>query len=497
MIERGSTVMMQAWAEYSALFIELARRLKRERNCRIHLYVSIDRDVEHYSGIDGGELFASVTHASSAMEHCFETLPPRETIEVEARANEKCLGVTYNSLALANRHLGRGFALGGFHFPRSRLSENANYAAMLHGFNREIAFWRREVESKKPSLMIGGGKICATVVRHMGVTQRWLGLSRYKNYHFWAMNELYESPAFERAYRGIRTAQAVEIEAPYKGHMDLRETFVIQTGFARTLLRAGYMLAQRTSWKLRGLQKGRNYYMRDEIAYVFRRRRQMLATTGRHGASLNVLAGRRFIYFPLHVEPEAALQGISPEYFYQLSCIAALARDLPAGVLLAVKDTYASMGVRPDNFYDQIRAFKNVVLLDTMTFGLEVIRKAELVATITGTAGMEAAVMGKPVLSFGHHNIYNFLPHVRLIKDESELKPALDEMLDEKFDRVAAKQAGSRFITAIVQESFDLGSFDLRRRHNIEPEACERAWQALQASLASQAVPISLEKAAV
>ena len=92
--------------------------------------------------------------------------------------------------------------------------------------------------------------------------------------------------------------------------------------------------------------------------------------------------------------------------------------------MLAVKDTYAAVGVRPDNFYDQIRAFKNVVLLDTMILG-HVIRQAELVATITGTAGFEAAVMGKPVISFGHHNIYNFLPHVRLITDERDLKPAL------------------------------------------------------------------------
>ena len=198
---------------------------------------------------------------------------------------------------------------------------------------------------------------------------------------------------------------------------------------------------------------------------------------------LESLTGLRFIFFPLHAEPEAALQGMSPEYFYQLSCIAALARDLPAGIMLAVKDTYAAVGVRPDNFYDQIRAFKNVVLLDTMILGPDVIQQAELVATITGTAGFEAAVMGKPVISFGHHNIYNFLPHVRLITDERDLKPALVQLLDPAFDHNAAQRSGARFIAAIVQESFDLGSFDLRRRQEIAADAGQIACHALLSSL--------------
>lgn len=484
MLTRSDTVMMQAWNEYSALFIDTARCLKNDYGYKIHLYVSIDRDVVHYSRVDDGRLFESITLASEILVRCLEPKPPREEILAEARANEIWLDKLYNEFAVANRHLGRGYALGGFYFPRSRLSERADYWAMLHGFNREISFWRSEIEKKKPALAIHFRKYGAVVARKMGVEQRWLALSRYKNLHYWAINEYYESPAFERAFRQIKEAPQVEIRRPYNAHMDLREQFQKDRGLLRVCIRAVYTIIQRVVWKLRGFQKGRNYYLNDHIAWIFRRWHQLAQTTGKKATPLGKLAGQRFIFFPLHVEPEAALQGMSPEYFYQLSCIAALSRDLPAGILLAVKETYAAVGVRPDNFYDQIRAFKNVVLLDTMVLGPDVIREAELVATITGTAGLEAATMGKPVISFGHHNIYNFLPHVRFISNERDLKPALAEFLSEKFDHAAARRSGACFIAAVVRESFDLGSFDLRRREEATPGAGKIACQALLSSLA-------------
>ncbi len=492
MLERGSSIMVQSWSEYGALFIGTMRRLKEDYGCRIHLYVGIDRDVVHYSRVDDGRLFDSVTLAGELLAHCLGPQPPRAEVLAEARANEEWLGLSYNEFAVGNRHLGRGFALGGFYFPRSRLSEQTDYWAMLHGFNTEIAFWRREFEQKKPALAIHIRKYGAVVGRKLGIPQRFLALSRYKNFHYWAINEFYESPAFERAYNRIVSAPPVEKLVPYKANMDLREAFNKQGSLFQVCLRAVFTAAQRVVWKLRGYQKGRNYYLNDQLALMFRRRRQLRQTTGRRAAQLQSLAGQRFIFFPLHAEPEAALQGMSPEYFYQLSCIAALARDLPAGALLAVKETYAAVGVRPDNFYDQIRAFKNVVLLDTMIPGPDVIRQAELVATITGTAGFEAAVMGKPVISFGHHNIYNFLPHVRLITDERDLKPALAKLLSGKFDREAGQQSGARFIAAIVQESFDLVSFDLRRRQEISSDAGEIACRALIASLTS--VPSAIAK---
>ena len=204
---------------------------------------------------------------------------------------------------------------------------------------------------------------------------------------------------------------------------------------------------------------------------------------------LAALEGRKFVFYPLHTEPETALQRSSPEYFFQLGAIASLARDLPADHVLAVKETYENHGRRPDNFYEQILAFKNVVMLDMLELGLEVVKKARAVATITGTAGMEAAVMGVPVIAFGRHNPYNVLPHVRAIAREEDLKPVLDAVLSDTFDRHAAALDGARFLKALKASSFDLRSLDLVKQNAPEPEAVEDAYRALVASVATVPEP--------
>ena len=483
MMHRGATVLMQVLTEYSGLFVELARCFKDNLDCRVHLYVAVDRDVRHYRAIDDGKLFESVTIATQLMEGSRAPVSSHEDALATAHANEAWLGLTYNELCVANRHLGRGFALGGFHFPRSRMSDETDYWGLLHGQNREIEFWRREIETKRPALAINLNKGGSVVARRLGVPLRWLAISRYKNFHYWAFNEFYESPRLRRAYERTPAAEKVEIAEPYDAHMQLRAVFQRETSLQRTLAIAGRMIAQRTYWRLRGYQKGKNYYLRSELASILRRRRDLIRTTGRHAAGLDALKGKRYVFFPLHTEPETALQGLSPEYFYQLSCIAAIARDLPAGVLLAVKDTYFSLGFRPGDFYDQVREFKNVVLLDTMILGPAVIRGTEAVVTITGTGGFEAAVQGKPVVLFGRHNIYDFLPHVRVIRDEAELKPTLAAFLSKEFDSRQAQREGARFLTALLSESFDLGNFSTLNRRSVSQAAADAAFRSMLQSL--------------
>ena len=171
-------------------------------------------------------------------------------------------------------------------------------------------------------------------------------------------------------------------------------------------------------------KKAKGYYLGENLRYFARmyrdwRRLGRLATT-----RLADLDKTPFVFYPLHLEPEMALQGLSPEYFYQLSLIAAVSRDLPAGVLLAVKEAFGAVGRRPADFYGQIAEFKNVVMLHPLELGVDCVRRAAAVVTICGTAGFEAAVMGRPVVAFGRHNVYNFLPHVTPVTDEARLQGA-------------------------------------------------------------------------
>ena len=79
---------------------------------------------------------------------------------------------------------------------------------------------------------------------------------------------------------------------------------------------------------------------------------------------------------------------------------------------------------------------------------------------ITGSTGFEAAVMGKPVISFGRHNGYNMLPHVFHVTDLANTSEVIERIFDGGVDQAQARQAGVRYLQAVVDTSFDLGAYD-------------------------------------
>lgn len=110
----------------------------------------------------------------------------------------------------------------------------------------------------------------------------------------------------------------------------------------------------------------------------------------------------KFVYVPLHNQPEMSTQSLGGLFRDQLLLVEALARALPPDWKIYVKDnprqgTYA----RGPMFFHRLTRIKGVQLvpLDTSTYELST--KAQLTATVCGTAGWEALRKGKPVLVFG------------------------------------------------------------------------------------------------
>lgn len=486
MPERGSTVFLCAHSQYRGVFMGLAERLKSDLGATIHLYTVTAQESAYYARTYA-DLFASITVSGALYSRCRETVADEAATIAEARRNEVELGVTINELAVSDRHLGRGFALGGFRHPRSRISEETSYLQMLNGFNAEIEFWRREIEEKRPDLLVQPGKVACLLARRGNIGVRLLAGSRYRNYYYWAVNEFFENPPIEEAYHKAQPSRELGLEAPYEAHLRFRARFRKEASFLRSMKAMSLIVLRHLYWRLRSYEKARSYYLGEEIAYFWRRFREIAQLTGGKHQYLKDLAGKKFVFFPLATEPETALQLLSPEYFFQLSAIASIARDLPAGVVLAVKEHYAAVGRRPADFYAQISELKNVRIINMAELGIEVTKQADVVVTISGTSGFEAAAMGKPVISFGHHNIYNFLPHVMVVTDPAQLSRYLRQALSADFDAKKAAIDGRRFLQAIVDVSFDLGDFSPTNPDKVSDRAVDAAYHALLRALGDRA----------
>ncbi len=123
------------------------------------------------------------------------------------------------------------------------------------------------------------------------------------------------------------------------------------------------------------------------------------------------VAGEKYVIYPIHFQPEATTLVQAPMYLDQAALIQDIARSLPIGHRLYVKEHVSNRGRRPMSFYDTLKAIPSVRLIGPDADTWSLIQNASAIAVITGTMGWEGVLFGKPVITFG--NVFmNVLPHV-------------------------------------------------------------------------------------
>ena len=90
---------------------------------------------------------------------------------------------------------------------------------------------------------------------------------------------------------------------------------------------------------------------------------------------------------------------------------------------------------------------------------MKLIDKCIAVASITGTAAFEAVYLNKPVLSFGKHQVINFLSTVFYCSNFEETQNGMNRILSGINLRVLNKNK-LHLIKSIFDNSFDLPDID-------------------------------------
>lgn len=117
----------------------------------------------------------------------------------------------------------------------------------------------------------------------------------------------------------------------------------------------------------------------------------------------------KYVFFPLHYEPERTSNPDGGAWNNQYHALARLRQLLPDDVAIVVKEHPSQLGSvlqgfrgRSRLFYDAISAIEHTVLAKIDIPSWKIQQSALFTCTITGTAALEAAIAGKPVLLMGH-----------------------------------------------------------------------------------------------
>jgi len=117
--------------------------------------------------------------------------------------------------------------------------------------------------------------------------------------------------------------------------------------------------------------------------------------------SKNINGGERFFFFPLHFPRESQLTIRAPHCQNQEAIVAMVARSLPTGYRLYVKEHPNHIGEIPRRVIKQISRMKGVVLLHPRTHSHELIQNSSGTVVINSTVGFESILYQKPVVVLG------------------------------------------------------------------------------------------------
>ncbi|MDE2590916.1 MAG: hypothetical protein KGL95_14770, partial [Patescibacteria group bacterium] len=160
----------------------------------------------------------------------------------------------------------------------------------------------------------------------------------------------------------------------------------------------------------------------------------------------------QFVFFPIHFEPERAISIASPFYTNQIEVITQIAKSLPVGFLLYVKEhpVQKVTGWKDISFYKKILELSNVRLIHHSVSSEELLKKCSLVVTIAGTVGIEASFFGKPsiVLTDTQYSCLSFIHRLQKIED---LPVAIKKAIGAKVDIVEL----NKFVKFVFDNSFE------------------------------------------
>ena len=167
---------------------------------------------------------------------------------------------------------------------------------------------------------------------------------------------------------------------------------------------------------------------------------------------------QKFIYFPLHLEPERTMLIPTPFYSNQLEIITNIAKSLPIDFQLIVKEhpMQKIYGWRDISYYKKILSLPNVEMIHPSLSQTPILENCKMVIVITGTTGLEAALYKKPSIVFGD-TIYDSLPSVQRITNLEKLPVVIKETLNKEVNLEDVNE----FMYLLDTNTFDFPSANL------------------------------------
>jgi hypothetical protein len=399
-------------------------------------------------------------------------LPDAAEIARQAQDVQSRLNINLLDVLRTDRHLGIDFVTGA-RFMRSKFGLSHNHSQNLDILLRLFSLFEELLLKYQPiGIMAWPGSIgpasLVALAEGMGIPMRALTLSRYGKAFHWMADQSAMPFGFHEAYERhvsivMADAEIDRDESPVETPPPLRAKVAIgqfaTNASVRYLIRTfyRYMRIQAGNYVHRRKKTYGNYLLLDWSRQLFERWRWRRRALRERPIMETLSPDLPFVFFPFHIEPESTMMVEAQMCDNQLTLLDWLAKAVPAGWYVIVKEHPGATAPRPAGFWQRVRRYPNVIIAATLENAESIAPRAKTVACITSSIGVQCALAGRPVITFHPKFIGLCMPHVLLATSYEATKAGLRAIQEDSLpDRATRLHAARSFMSALEECAFPI-----------------------------------------
>jgi hypothetical protein len=376
----------------------------------------------------------------------------------EAKLYERKYNFKFNFIIGKDRALGRGYLLNVDKYPniiRSRWPKEKKYLYFLNIFKNI----EKIILKIKPKIIISTSRsyFLSIISKKLNIRYLTLTSSRLGDRFYWSDNDFNTNTKLINEIK--RKGKKIQNHEKYAQILESKKLHAkIKYTFLTIIKDVSKEIIKETKQLLKFNRRKNSYYIFGWVPVRIRKYFAYKYVTF-YSKKIDFFKKKKFIYVPLHLEPEIALIGLSPEFNNTIEMITWISKNLPADYSIVVKEQPFAYGTRSFWYYNCLREMPNVYFAHPKIHPWEWIKNSFCVSTITGSAAYEAVNFKIPVLSFGKNQIVNFLPTVKYCNNFIDVRKNIEKLLKKYPSKTEFSNAKRSLISAIYKSSFRLPDY--------------------------------------
>jgi len=375
---------------------------------------------------------------SDIIEPIFVTLTHEEKTFLEGKGWNVygCFEDEYESLKVAK--FADNYLKTSFH--SDRFLGRFDHEKRMEILGKEISFWSRIFDTTSPSFLVNE-TIAVEIAEVMAIEAKKRNIPFYTSLlgfipgtFYWKpdpftgrLNDINSIEPDEKAVTMARTYvknMVEKQERPFYVANTHRRNVTIKKLLSSFIGDAIRYIQEKNS------QKFKIFRYEDYSSFFFANQREFVRKLKYSYDNFELFKKKNYLFYPMHVEPEAILSYFVPENYTQIEVIENIIKAAKVNQSVIVKEHPQHPGILlSDKFQELKKIYSNLYYLPSYELSFPILDRCDAVVTLTSSVGWEALVLGKPVFVLGEI-FFDQCNGVKRIESFRQLK---DELRKEEY----------------------------------------------------------------